>query len=255
MTEDEARTKLCPMARCHHVPGRSMPETIRSGKVSAKGLVIPTDLKLGGASMTKAKRLEIEARLGSDVLMIGEEGRFFVSRAKLRSTLARAGEEEGLLNRGLLGSVAKKAEIVGTIVSVGVAINLLSEGKGWAAAKAVIDGTPAGFVVDAASAIWSPVFTAQDSVEILKRERDAAFDRVSEILDDTNKNAPPVSADTKAALEAYSPPAIRHDRSGEIIQGMALWQASIALIIYGQLYGQTNPAGIPLFVPFRLPSQ
>jgi hypothetical protein len=27
MTEDEARTKLCPMARCHHVPDRSMPET------------------------------------------------------------------------------------------------------------------------------------------------------------------------------------------------------------------------------------
>jgi RHS repeat-associated protein len=49
---------------------------IRSGEVSAKDLVTPVDLKLGGASMTKAKTESVAGRLGSRPLLIGQDGRY-----------------------------------------------------------------------------------------------------------------------------------------------------------------------------------
>jgi hypothetical protein len=69
---------------------------IRSGKLSAKNLVTPVDLKLGGASMTKKAAQGLEARLGTRPLLIGQDGRYNISRSSLnRIKRAAVGGESG----------------------------------------------------------------------------------------------------------------------------------------------------------------
>ncbi len=47
---------------------------IRAGKMSAKGKVIPVDLKLGGARMPEAKAVSLASRLGRRPLLVGNYG-------------------------------------------------------------------------------------------------------------------------------------------------------------------------------------
>jgi RHS repeat-associated protein len=57
---------------------------IRTGKLSAKGKVIAPDLKLGGASISNPKAESLEKRLGVRPLNIGQDGRYFTKKSRLR---------------------------------------------------------------------------------------------------------------------------------------------------------------------------
>jgi RHS repeat-associated protein len=118
-------------------------DEIRAGKRSAKGLVVPTDLKLGSASMTKLKAGEIEERLGSVPLMVGEHGRFFTNRKRLKEALKAM--ESGLKKlpeevikyggKVLKGAKfvahygAKAAPYVGAAIAITEGIEHLREGR------------------------------------------------------------------------------------------------------------------------------
>jgi RHS repeat-associated protein len=155
---------------------------IRAGKISAKGYVVPTDLKLGGAGMTAKKAKEIEKRLGSVPLMVGQHGRFFATRKGLHRTLDAA--QNG--SRSLGKSVIKKAAFVGTVVTVFTVASLLMEGKGWAATKEVISGTPLGYAMDAVESVvetvTAPYFAAKKAVENFQRESDAAWQSINDVF-------------------------------------------------------------------------
>jgi RHS repeat-associated protein len=82
---------------------------IRSGKLSARNLVTPVDLKLGGASMTKATAKGLKARLGTRPLLIGQDGRYNISRSNLSKIKRAAVEGEG--GGGRRGSSGVEPEI------------------------------------------------------------------------------------------------------------------------------------------------
>ena len=70
-------------------------QRIRKGELSAKGKVVPADLKLGGARMSKAKAKSLAKRLGARPVLIGEHGRYFTERKKLRRVLGQGGKAKG----------------------------------------------------------------------------------------------------------------------------------------------------------------
>lgn len=122
-------------------------QEIRTGKRSAKGLVTPTDLKLGGASMSNKRAKEIENRLGSRPLMIGEDGQFFTTRGRLRRTLAVGA---GLAVAGLRllgpGTLSEKMKGAAQDYVVGQALDVIStEALGAELSEAV--GMGAGFAL------------------------------------------------------------------------------------------------------------
>ena len=99
-------------------------QRIRKGELSAKGKVVPADLKLGGASMSKTKAKSLAKRLGARPVLIGEHGRFFTSRAKLRRVLGPGGKAQG---KG--GKAQGKGAGAATVVAGGVDVMMkLAEG-------------------------------------------------------------------------------------------------------------------------------
>jgi hypothetical protein len=62
-------------------------QKIRAGELSAKGKVIPADLKLGGAAMSKKAAEGLKLRLGAAPVLIGQHGRYFTSKKVLRRVL------------------------------------------------------------------------------------------------------------------------------------------------------------------------
>jgi hypothetical protein len=77
-----------------HVSAKEV-DLIRRGELSAKGKVVPVDLKLGGATMTRKVSNALKARLGARPVLVGQHGRFNRSRKTLQRALKATAEAMG----------------------------------------------------------------------------------------------------------------------------------------------------------------
>lgn len=99
-------------------------QQISRGEISARGKVIPADLKLGGSSMSKTAAAGLEARLGARPVLIGQQGQYFTSRSTLPKS-QRGSVSVGLMLAaafvGILAS-SEDARSVAKTVAVGGAL-------------------------------------------------------------------------------------------------------------------------------------
>jgi RHS repeat-associated protein len=107
---------------------------IRAGKMSARGKVVPADLKLGGAYMSEAKAASLTKRLGARPVLIGQHGQYFTSRSTLERGAAGLGLMIGIAATGsvLLGPGSAKEKA--TVLAVGIGT---AKGAEYIAARAV----------------------------------------------------------------------------------------------------------------------